>query len=217
MFEQDILNKANSYMETFHYDDVSGHDIAHVNRVTKLAEYIASNEQTGHLLTIQLASILHDTIDEKIAKPKEAKARLINFFAELNLSQTLQESILHIIENMSYKNGANNNTKLSIEGQIVRDADRLDAMGAIGIARTFQFAGHFGEPMWVENQDHNIMQETNQNYNDWPSSAIKHFFEKLLKLKTLMHTKTAKNLAQQRHDYMQDFVQTFFKEWYFKY
>jgi len=70
MFEQDILNKANSYMETFHYDDVSGHDIAHVNRVTKLAEYIASNEQTGHLLTIQLASILHDTIDEKIAKPR---------------------------------------------------------------------------------------------------------------------------------------------------
>lgn len=214
MTDNDIISKAQDYMTSFHCDDTTGHDVAHVKRVTRLAKYIAMNEQQGHLLTIQLASILHDTIDEKLTNTKEAKIKLVQFLNHLELDYTLQQNILHIIEHISYKNGKNDHIQLSIEGQIVRDADRLDAIGAIGIARTFQFAGYFGEPMWIEHQSYNI-DESNQPYFDWEPSAIKHFYEKLFKLKSLMHTQTAKNLAQQRHEFMKNYVDTFFKEWYF--
>ncbi|UXS59195.1 HD domain-containing protein [Staphylococcus ureilyticus] len=214
MTNEDIITKAQNYMKHFHKDDTTGHDIAHIQRVTRLAEYIANNEQQGHLLTIQLASILHDTIDNKLTNTKEAKVKLAQFLNGLELDHVIQQNVLHIIEHISYKNGKNDHVKLSIEGQIVRDADRLDAIGAIGIARTFQFAGHFGEPMWIDQQSNNI-KKSNQSYFDWKPSAIKHFYEKLFKLKSLMHTQTAKNLAQQRHEFMKNYVDTFFKEWYF--
>lgn len=96
---------------------------------------------------------------------------------------------------MSYRAGKNNHVKLSIDGEIVRDADRLDAIGAIGIARTFQFSGHFGEPMWTETKLSNEELHTSL-VEELDNSAIKHFYEKLFKLKDLMHTPTAKNLLK---------------------
>ncbi|HLR18759.1 MAG TPA: HD domain-containing protein [Staphylococcus sp.] len=212
MNQLEILHSAQIYMETFHKDDTTGHDIAHVTRVTNMAKYIAQEEHTGDLLIIQLASLLHDTVDEKLTRSIQAKSNLKEFLEQLQLSTHQQKAILHIIENMSYKNGKNDDVSLSVEGQIVRDADRLDAIGAIGIARTFQFSGHFGEPMWVEGQHNALI--NNENYNDFPASAIKHFYEKLFKLKDLMHTPTAKSLALQRHEYMETFVKQFVDEWY---
>ena len=152
------------------------------------------------LFIIELSSILHDTIDPKLVNEQQAKDTLIEFLNNIELSIDDQNHVIHIIENMSYKNGSNNHIELSTEGQIVRDADRLDAIGAIGIARTFQFAGYFNEPMWTEAKvpddfsDHTLTQ--------LPPSAIKHFYEKLFKLKDLMHTKTAKHIATQRHEFM---------------
>ncbi|RZH99738.1 HD domain-containing protein, partial [Staphylococcus condimenti] len=103
--------------------------------------------------------------------------------------------------------------EMSREGYIVRDADRLDAIGAIGIARTFQFAGHFNEPMWVGEIPDNISGE--YDLDDYSPSAIKHFYDKLFKLKDLMHTETAQAIAEERHRFMEYFVAQFFKEWDF--
>ncbi len=216
MNPQEIVNSAQTYMEAFHKDDATGHDIAHVMRVVKMAKFIAQQEQVGDLLIIQLASLLHDTVDAKLTDAAEAKHKLKQFLTQLLLPIQQQEAVLHIIEHMSYKNGENNDIALSIEGQIVRDADRLDAIGAIGIARTFQFAGHFGEPMWVEGENTSTLANEAIDSNAFPASAIKHFHEKLFKLKALMHTPTAKQLAQQRHEYMDLFVTQFFNDWYFK-
>lgn len=216
MNPQEIVNSAQIYMESFHKEDATGHDVAHVLRVVKMANYIAQQEQVGNLLTIQLASLLHDTVDAKLTDASQAKHRLTQFLIQLQLPIQKQEAILHIIEHMSYKNGENNDISLSIEGQIVRDADRLDAIGAIGIARTFQYAGHFGEPMWIEGAYNDTLSNKEIDNNNVPASAIKHFYEKLFKLKALMHTPTAKRLAQQRHEYMEVFVTQFFNEWYFK-
>ncbi|MGJ5913195.1 HD domain-containing protein [Staphylococcus equorum] len=216
MNPQEIVNSAHIYMESFHKEDATGHDVAHVLRVVKMANYIAQQEQVGNLLTIQLASLLHDTVDAKLTDTSQAKHRLTQFLTQLQLPIQQQEAILHIIEHMSYKNGENNDISLSIEGQIVRDADRLDAIGAIGIARTFQYAGHFGEPMWIEGAYNDTLSNKEIDNKNVPASAIKHFYEKLFKLKALMHTTTAKRLAQQRHEYMEVFVTQFFNEWYFK-
>lgn len=209
-----ILNQANEYMAHFHKNDATGHDIAHVNRVVKMATYISKQEQAGDLLTIQLASLLHDTVDTKLTNTQKALQNLKSFLTNLQLAPEQLQHILYIIENISYKNGQNNLVSLSIEGQIVRDADRLDAIGAIGIARTFQFSGHFKESMWKEHDTKNINEVDTSLYSEWSPSAIKHFYEKLFKLKDLMHTTTAKQIAQERHQYMQQFVEQFFNEWY---
>ncbi|PHK48601.1 HD domain-containing protein [Staphylococcus edaphicus] len=215
MKEAEILKLAHHYMYQYHKDDSTGHDVAHVNRVLRLATYIAEQECVENSLTIQLASLLHDTVDHKLTDQQKAFDNLKQFLVDIQLPKTEQQHILHIIEHMSYKKGQNNAIQLTIEGQIVRDADRLDAIGAIGIARTFQFAGHFNEPMWVEHATQDNSQHFDTNYDEWSASAIKHFYEKLLKLKSLMHTETAKKLAAQRHQYMENFINQFFEEWYF--
>ncbi|BGE81926.1 HD domain-containing protein [Staphylococcus petrasii] len=203
---------AREYMQNFHKDDYSGHDIAHVERVTLLAQRIREQEQRGDELTITLATLLHDVIDDKLTNKDEAIQQLLKFLKTLEIDEDTRNHILHIIQNLSYRNGKNNNVELSIEGQIVRDADRLDAIGAIGIARTFQFAGHFDEPMWTASPNDNVPQT--ETIPSLPPSAIRHFYDKLLKLKDLMHTSTGKELAQQRHDFMEQFLKQFYSEWH---
>ena len=175
--EQILLAK--EYMYQFHKNDYSGHDIAHIERVTLLAKYIAKQEHQGDFLTIVLSALLHDVIDDKLTDKHH---------------------------------GRNNDVTLPIEGQIVRDADRLDAIGAIGIARTFQFSGHFNEPMWTESPYHSIPSE--KDMVDLPPSAIRHFYDKLLKLKKLMHTQTGFQLAEERHQFMKLFLSQFYSEWH---
>ena len=215
MNSQNIIFNATHYMKQCHKHDTSGHDVAHVQRVVKIALHIAEQEQQGDRLVIQLAALLHDTVDSKLTDVTDATVKLQQFLKQQKLSQSQQSEIMFIINNMSYNNGANNHVELPIEGQIVRDADRLDALGAIGIARTFQFAGHFNEPMWVESEANHPLLDVEIDKQDTPPSAIKHFYEKLFKLKSLMHTKTGKKMAEERHDYMKRFVTQFFNEWYF--
>lgn len=214
------IEHAKQYMYQFHKNDTTGHDVAHVERVLHLARYIAKSENIGNKLIIELACLLHDTVDHKLTNKSKSLVSLTKFFQQIHLTNAQQQHILHIINHMSYNGGKNDTVQLSIEGQIVRDADRLDAIGAIGIARTFQFAGHFGEPMWqshtlhTNNENIQQMPPTTDILNS-PQSAIKHFYDKLFKLKDLMHTTTAKDLATERHIYMERFIQQFFQEWYF--
>ena len=144
------IKKAYEYMKSFHKNDTTGHDIAHVERVYNNACYIAKRENITDTLVIELSSLLHDTVDSKLTDEILAYDQLKQFLSTLDLSSEISQQVLYIIKYMSYRAGKNNHVKLSIDGEIVRDADRLDAIGAIGIARTFQFSGHFGEPMWTE-------------------------------------------------------------------
>lgn len=207
----EMIHSATRYMEDVHRHDYSGHDVAHVHRVTAIAQHIARHEQITQLHIVTLAALLHDCVDEKLVNSEQQLVKLKHFLTTLDLSEQDQQHILHIILNMSYRNGKNNRVALSLEGQVVRDADRLDAIGAIGIARTFQFAGFFKEPMWTEDIDFEHMSD--KNLEQLPPSAIKHFYEKLLKLQELMHTSTAKRIAKERHDFMLTFLEQFFKEW----
>ena len=214
MQQSDIISAAKKYMESIHHNDHTGHDIAHVYRVTALAKSIAENEGVNDTLVIELACLLHDTVDEKVVDANKQYVELKSFLSSLSLSTEDQEHILFIINNMSYRNGKNDHVTLSLEGQIVRDADRLDAIGAIGVARTFQFAGHFGEPMWTETKLSNEELHTSL-VEELDNSAIKHFYEKLFKLKDLMHTPTAKKLAEERHQFMIQYLKQFMSEWNF--
>lgn len=212
MEQSQQIKLAHDYMYRFHENDYSGHDIAHVERVTSLVRAIYQSEQQGNESIIILSALLHDVIDDKLTNKEQALDQLKNFLNRIELSKDEQQHILFIIQNLSYRKGNNNNVELSIEGQIVRDADRLDAIGAIGIARTFQFAGHFNEPMWTESPHSNP--PTPEDIVTLSPSAIRHFYDKLLKLKDLMHTSTGRKLAQERHDFMKQFLTQFYSEWH---
>ncbi|MCD8916163.1 HD domain-containing protein [Staphylococcus simulans] len=207
------LKAAETYMRDFHESDSSGHDIAHVMRVVRMALFISEQEGYGNPFIIQMAALLHDTVDTKLTDETTALSDLQSFLNRIEVKESLQQKILDIILNISYRNGTNEHKQLTPEGYIVKDADRLDAIGAIGIARTFQFAGHFNEPMWEGTVPDDISpDQTLEGYNP---SAIKHFYDKLFKLKDLMHTETASYLAQRRHQLMEQFVKAFFEEWEF--
>ena len=206
------IKKAYEYMKSFHQHDTTGHDIAHVERVYNNACYIAKRENITDTLVIELSSLLHDTVDSKLTDEILAYDQLKQFLSTLDLSSEISQQVLYIIKHMSYRAGKNNHVKLSIDGEIVRDADRLDAIGAIGIARTFQFSGHFNEPMWTESPYHSIPSE--KDMVDLPPSAIRHFYDKLLKLKKLMHTQTGFQLAEERHQFMKLFLSQFYSEWH---
>ncbi|BBK27676.1 HD domain-containing protein [Staphylococcus arlettae] len=211
------ITRAYEYMSAFHKNDTTGHDIAHVSRVVKLATHIASLEQPADYFIIKMAALLHDTVDTKLTNATTAKNKLQAFLSEIGVSSRDATHICFIIAHMSFKNGQNNDITLSKEGQIVRDADRLDAIGAIGIARTFQFAGHFNEAMWSGDVTLEALEQNEVSLDQLSQSAIKHFYEKLFTLKSLMHTNSAKAIAQQRHQFMELYIQQFFAEWNFQY
>lgn len=211
------MTRAYEYMSAFHQNDTTGHDIAHVSRVVKLATHIASLEQPADYFIIKMAALLHDTVDTKLTNATTAKNKLQAFLSEIGVSSRDATHICFIIAHMSFKNGQNNDITLSKEGQIVRDADRLDAIGAIGIARTFQFAGHFNEAMWSGDVTLEALEQNEVSLYQLSPSAIKHFYEKLFTLKSLMHTNSAKAIAQQRHQFMELYIQQFFAEWNFQY
>lgn len=207
------LKSAEQYMKDFHQTDHTGHDINHVMRVVKMALFISEQEGYGNPYIIQMAALLHDTVDTKLTDETAAENQLIEFLNRIEVSGQDQEKIMHITKNISFRHNVDQEIPLSKEGYIVRDADRLDAIGAIGIARTFQFAGHFDEPMWQRPIPDSI--NSDNELEGYDPSAIKHFYDKLFKLKDLMHTETASEIAQERHRFMEFFVAQFFNEWQF--
>lgn len=209
--------RAEQYMKEVHQYDASGHDVAHVYRVVSLALYLADQEDTSaDAHVIHLAALLHDTVDEKLFGEQDAIEQLQHFLTEIELTHSEIKDIRHIIQYMSYRGGRNNHVTLSLEGQIVRDADRLDALGAIGIARTFQYAGHSGEAMWTGDASFEQLEDaSDEEIATLSPSAIRHFYEKLFKLRDLMHTESGRALAEQRHQFMKQFVETFLTEWNF--
>ncbi len=191
----------------------AGHDWFHIERVWKLSKKIAEKEG-GNLEVIELSALLHDIADPKFHNGDETLALKISkdFLEEIHVEAELIEQVLFVIKNISFKNRAEAPENPPLELQIVQDADRLDAIGAIGIARTFNFGGFKNNLMYHPEIKPNLGMNK-EEYKKSNGTTINHFYEKLLLLKDLMNTETAKRIASERHDFMLQYLDEFYKEW----
>ena len=194
-------------------DAEGGHDWFHVQRVYKNALLISENENVNKTI-VALGALLHDIADSKFHNgdetigPKKAKA----FLQTQAVSQDTVTHIIKIIENVSFKGGNTLKTFHSKELEVLQDADRLDAIGAIGIARTFNYGG-FKNRVIYNPLIKPKLEMTPQEYKASDAPTINHFYEKLLKLKDKMNTSSGKKIAQERHVFMESFLEQFYQEW----
>lgn len=181
----------------------ASHDFQHIERVRKNAQIISQEEGAVRTDLIELAVLLHDVSDVKYSG-SEGKAKENAILDELGLPLSDRQEIVEIIESVSFSGGHEKEAK-TIEAKIVRDADRLDAIGAVGIARTFAYGGAKGRKLydWSEAARMNMSES---EYRSQETSSVTHFYEKLLLLKDLMVTETGKKLAKQRHEFMLAFI-----------
>jgi len=190
-----------------------GHDWFHIERVFKNAKIIAASEDVNGFI-VALGALLHDIADSKFHNGDETIGpRIARQF--LQEQQVPEDDILHvenIIKWISFKGGNEAQEFRSPELDVVQDADRLDALGAIGIARTFNYGGHKGRPIFDPDVKPNLHM-SKEEYKASSAPTINHFYEKLFLLKDRMNTKTGKKLAEERHDFMVEFLEQFYKEW----
>lgn len=209
--KEEMIKEAEQLVRQRLEGEASGHDWWHIVRVRNMACKIALEEKADAFIC-QLTALLHDMADEKLNdKPDEELERIHFWLLEQNLSPTDADHVIRNIRTLSFKG----NGKLvpdSLEGQIVQDADRLDAIGAIGIARCMAYSGSKGrlihDPAMKPRE-----QLTPEAYRNGQDTAIMHFYEKLLKLKDLMNTDFGRKMAEQRHQYLEDFLDEFYAEW----
>ena len=191
----------------------SGHDWWHVYRVWKTARTIGEQEKAD-MFVVELAALLHDIADWKFNDGDEdAGARAARVWLEsLEVDSKVVNYVCDIIATSSFKGAGVKSEMKTLEGKVMQDADRLDAIGAIGIGRTFAYGGHKGREMY----NPNIKPEfhtTAEQYKNNVTPTVNHFYEKLLLLKNLMNTKAARKMAEDRHKYTEEFLDRFFKEW----
>lgn len=190
-------------------DEPTGHDYWHIVRVHGMAKRLAEEEGADVLVT-EMAAIFHDYADHKLFSEAECQKRyafLREWLKEHDVSDEQVDHIMFIIENSSYSKSKKSGIELSIEGKIVQDADRIEAIGAIGIARAFAYGGAKGRPIFDQPglpEDVEALPE---------GSTIHHFYEKLLLLKDTLQTASAQKIAEQRHQFMEDFLSQFYMEW----
>ena len=211
MNQREIIQKTADYIKQKFSDDSSGHDWWHIYRVWQTALRICEIEQADAFI-VQLAALLHDLDDWKFnASEDETPLRAQGWLDSLSLDPSTTDAVCRIIKHISYK-GANDENKMdSLEGFIVQDADRLDAIGAIGIARAFAYGGYKNRPLYDPASSPQLHQ-TFEQYKNSNSDTINHFHEKLLLLKDKMNTATAKRIAEQRHEVMVQFLNQFMDE-----
>ena len=213
MDSKNLIEKTRHYVEKELAGDSSGHDWWHIYRVWSVAKKIAKKENADQTI-VELAALLHDIADwkfndgDEFAGPKQA-ALWLN---KNKVPPKLVDPVCEIISTLSFK-GANIATPMSsIEGKVVQDADRLDAIGAVGIARTFAYGGNKNRLIYHPDEAP-VMHESFEHYKKNKGHTINHFYEKLLLLKDRMNTQSAKKLAEERHFFMQNYLDRFYKEW----
>ncbi|KKP24215.1 MAG: Metal dependent phosphohydrolase [candidate division TM6 bacterium GW2011_GWF2_28_16] len=210
---QVINNIINIVKQTFE-KEASGHDWWHIYRVWQTSLKIAEQEKAD-LFVVQAAALLHDIADWKFYNGNQdiGPQKAEEILKSLKVNQTVIDSIKDIIKNLSFKGAGVKHKKMpTLEGMIVQDADRLDALGAIGVARTFAYSGYKNRLIYDPNIKP-VLHDNENNYVKNTSPAINHFYEKLLLLKDLMNTETGKKIAQERHNFMQTYLEQFYKEW----
>ncbi len=211
--QQQIIRRTEAYVKNTLEHAEGGHDWWHVYRVWQLSKRIAEEENVD-LFTVELAALLHDIADAKFydGDEEEGPRRARTFLSAQKVEEPVIVHVTEIIRNISFKNSFGKIAFKSRELDVVQDADRLDAMGAIGIARTFNYGGYKNRALY----DPGIPPETDhtkQSYSGSTAPTINHFYEKLLLLKERMNTATGKQMAEERHRFMEAYLQRFFREW----
>ncbi|WP_321368730.1 HD domain-containing protein [uncultured Draconibacterium sp.] len=208
--QKELVFSTENFIKQHFATDSSGHDWFHIDRVRNMALKIAAVEG-GNLFLIEMAALLHDLDDWKLGNGDDV-SKTKHWLSQIAIDQEDAKVIEDIINQVSFK-GAGVETKAeSVEAKIVQDADRLDAIGAIGIARTFAYGGNKQRLLHdpdIKPQLHNSFEE----YKKTTAPTINHFYEKLLLLKDRMNTKAAQEIAEERHRFMEDFLEQFFSEW----
>ena len=207
MNKDTIIKNAEGFISELFENEFSGHDYYHTMRVFRMAEGIA-RECGADLFIVRLAALLHDADDVKLSpETAETLGNARRFMTAQGVDEKTQSTVCGIISEISFK-GADSVTPSTIEGQCVQDADRLDAIGAVGAARTFAYGGRRGRPMYDPNVPPK-MEMTEAEYRKSDSSSLNHFYEKLFKLKDMMNTSPAKRIAEARDTFMHEFVDEF--------
>jgi uncharacterized protein len=208
-----IIDKTCQFVEQKLAGEGSGHDWWHIYRVWNLAKNIA-NQEKANLKIVELSALLHDIADWKFHDgddsigPKMAE----QFLLKNQVERGVIDPVIEIIATISYKGAGVATPMKTLEGKVVQDADRLDAIGAMGIARTFAYGGHKNRLMYHPDEPP-VMHQSFEEYKKNTGHTINHFHEKLLLLKDRMNTTSGKNLAEGRHHYMQMYLEQFHKEW----
>jgi uncharacterized protein len=210
---QEIIAATAAYVQEMLTGEGSGHDWWHIYRVWNNAKTIAANEKAD-LYIVELAALLHDIGDHKFYNGDETVGPRMGreWLAQQEVSIEVINPICDIIKDLSYKGAGTSSVMQTIEGCVVQDADRLDAIGAIGIARAFAYGGYKNRELYnpfIKPELH----DTFEKYKASTAPTINHFYEKLLLLKDRMHTDTARKMAEERHQYMEAFLEQFYAEW----
>lgn len=208
-----LIDKTISFVKEKLKDAEAGHDWFHMQRVYKNALLIADGEQCD-LEVVKLGALLHDIADSKFHDGDESVGPKVarEFLESQNASEEIIVHVVNIIENISFKGGNFEKKFTSKELEIVQDADRLDALGAIGIARTFNYGGFKNRPLYNPDIAPNLNM-SKEEYKNSESPTLNHFYEKLLLLKDKMNTETGKKIAEERHRFMELFLSQFYAEW----
>ena len=213
MINPDLIDKTILFVKEKLENAEGGHDWFHIERVFKNSVLISKNEVCD-VTVVKLGALLHDVADSKFHNGDETVGPRIarKFLESENVDEKIIAHVVNIIENISYKGGNFEKKFSSIELDVVQDADRLDAIGAIGIARTFNYGGFKNRALYDPNIAPNSSM-TKEEYKKNDSPTLNHFYEKLLLLKDKMNTQTGKQIAQERHRYMEGFLAQFYAEW----
>ena len=213
MNQEEVIQKTIEFVKETLLEAEGGHDWWHIFRVWQLSKCIAGSENAS-LFVVELGALLHDIADSKFHNGNEElgpqKAR--EFLGALGVNESIVKHLENIISNISFKGGNMSQTFRSLELDIVQDADRMDAIGAIGIARTFNYGGFKNREMYNPDLLPNLNM-TSAEYKQSTAPTINHFYEKLLLLKDRMNTNTGKQMAEHRHRFMEAYLEEFYKEW----
>lgn len=214
MTSREAILKTEGFVRAALEGEGTGHDWFHIDRVRTAALRIAKAEGGVDLTITELAALLHDIADWKFhdGDPDVGPRRAADWLETLDLSQTVIRAVSQIIREVSFKGAGVDTHPSTREGMVVQDADRLDAIGAIGIARTFAYGGYKQSPLWDPRIDP-VMHQTFEAYKTNSGTTVNHFYEKLLLLKDRMNTETGKSIAWRRHQFMEEFLRRFFEEW----
>lgn len=211
--DEDIISKTIAFVKERLLNAEGGHDWFHTHRVLKNAQLIVKTENVD-MIVVSLGALLHDIADSKFYNGDEGIGPKISreFLFKNNVDSTIIEHVIQIIENISFKGGKENQKFRSPELDVIQDADRLDAIGAIGIARCFNYGGFKNRKIYDPEIKPNLKM-TKEEYKSSSAPTINHFYEKLLLLKDRMNTKTGRQIAEKRHQYMERFLKQFYAEW----
>ncbi|MAZ56352.1 phosphohydrolase [bacterium] len=209
-----VIDKTVDFVKQTLAEAEGGHDWWHIYRVWKNAQHIAKAEGDVDVLVVELGALLHDIADSKFHDgdeeigPKTAR----DYLTTLELPDDVIEHVENIVRHISFKGSLEGQKWTSPELSVVQDADRLDAIGAIGTARTFNYGGHKGRALYDPNIKPNL-EMTKEEYKNSTAPTLNHFYEKLLLLKDLMNTKAGKEMAEGRHKFMELYLEQFYAEW----